>query len=136
MKKTFLTFAAALLLVATTAKAENKTMETTSSPPTAIINLKVSTFCKAIMKGDVATVIKLIELGEDVNRKSLGMTPVIFAAKYNKAEILQLLLDNGANVKTKCDKGRSAKKHAELSNAKDALAVIEKALDKKKNKRK
>lgn len=136
MKKTFLTFAAAMLLVATTAKAENSTIETSNLVTTSIATVKLSTFCHAIMKGDIATVTKLIELGEDVNKKSLGMTPIIFAAKYNKAEILQLLLDNGAKLKIKCDKGRSAKKHAELSNAKDALAVIEKALAKKKNKKK
>lgn len=136
MKKTILTFAAAMLLVATTAKAENSANETTNLVATSVVTLKVSTFCKAIMKGDIVTVKKLIELGEDVNRKSLGMTPAIFAAKYNKAEILQLLIDNGANVKIKCDKGRSAKKHAELSNAKDALVVIEKALDKNKKKKK
>lgn len=135
MKKTILTFAAAMLLVATTAKAENQTIDTPNLVTTSVVSLKVSAFCKAIMKGDIDTVKKLIELGEDVNRKSLGMTPAIFAAKYNKAEILQLLIDNGANVKIKCDKGRSAKKHAELSNAKDALAVIEKALAKKKKKK-
>lgn len=136
MKKTILTFAAAMLLVATTVKAESNTIETSNLATTSIVTVKVSAFCNAIMKGDIATVKKLIELGEDVNRKSLGMTPVIFAAKYNKAEILQLLIDNGANVKTKCDKGRTAKKHAELSNAKDALAVIEEALAKSKKKRK
>ena len=91
------------------------------------IPAELSTLCKAIMSGDVDMVKKLIELGEDVNEKSLGMTPAIFAARYNKAEILKVLIDNGADLKIKCNKGFSIKKHAQMSNAKDALEVIEKA---------
>jgi hypothetical protein len=36
-----------------------------------------------------------------------------------------LLIDNGADLKIKCDKGFTVKKYAELSNAQEALAVIE-----------
>lgn len=79
------------------------------------------------MQGDIETVQKLIDLGEDVNQKSLGMTPAIFAARYNKAEILQLLIDNGADLRIKSDKGFSVKKYAELSNATEALQVLEAA---------
>ncbi|MBC6999873.1 ankyrin repeat domain-containing protein [Cytophaga sp. FL35] len=93
-----------------------------------IKNLEVSSFCKAIMQGDIDTVKKLIDLGEDINQKSLGMTPAIYAARYNKAEILQLLIDNGANLKIKSDKGYSVMKYAELSNATEALQVLETAL--------
>lgn len=92
------------------------------------IGLEVSSFCKAIMKGDIETVEKLIDLGEDVNKKSLGMTPVHFAARYNKPEILQLLIDNGANLKTESDNGYTAKKYAKLSNATEALNVLEVAM--------
>ena len=52
------------------------------------------------------------------------MTPAMFAARYNKAEILELLIANGANLKTKSDKGYTAEKIAELSNASDALEVL------------
>ncbi|WP_150451346.1 ankyrin repeat domain-containing protein [Arenibacter lacus] len=85
---------------------------------------ELNSFCKAIIKGDIQTVKRLIALGEDVNKKSLGKTPVIFAARYNKAEIVKLLLDNGADPSIRCESGYNAKKHAELSNAKEALAVI------------
>lgn len=91
---------------------------------------KISPFCKAIVQGDVETVKRLITLGEDVNQKSLGKTPVIFAARYNKAEILSLLLENGADLSIKCDNGYTPKKHAELSNATEALAVINAYLEK------
>lgn len=94
------------------------------------VSVEPSTFCKAIMKGDFETVKKLIELGEDVNQKSLGMAPIHFAARYNQAEILKLLIENGANVKKRSDQGYTAKKYAELSHATDALEVLEAAMKK------
>ena len=77
------------------------------------------------MKGDIETVRSMIALGEDINRKSLGMTPAIFAARYNKVEILKLLIEHGADLSIRSDKGYTIKKYAELSNAKEALEVIE-----------
>ncbi|WP_268223022.1 ankyrin repeat domain-containing protein [Sinomicrobium oceani] len=90
---------------------------------------KVSPLCLAISKGDIATVKKFIELGSNVNEKSRGMTPLMYAARYNKAEIIKLLIANGAKLKIKDDKGFTALKHAELSNATDAIAVLKKALE-------
>ncbi|CAM3304231.1 ankyrin repeat domain-containing protein [Zobellia roscoffensis] len=128
MRKTFLTFAMACL-VGTSAVMANDATTTTDAPTFEMLDtVEVTSFCKAIMQGDFDTVKKLIELGEDVNKKSLGMTPAIFAARYNKAEILELLIDNGANLKIKSDKGYTIKKYAELSNASDALRVIETAM--------
>jgi len=86
--------------------------------------LAVSSFCKAIMQGDIETVKKLIDLGEDVNKKSLGMTPAIFAARYNRVEILKLLIDRGANLKTKSDKGLTVMKQAKLSKAMDVVTYL------------
>ncbi|QWX84286.1 ankyrin repeat domain-containing protein [Cellulophaga sp. HaHaR_3_176] len=85
----------------------------------------LSPFCNAILKGDIGAVKSMISLGEDVNKKSLGMTPSIFAARYNKAEILEVLIANGANIKIKCDKGMDIKKYAEAANADEALVIIE-----------
>lgn len=92
----------------------------------------LSPFCNAILKGDLEAVKSMISLGEDVNEKSLGMTPSIFAARYNKAEILEVLIANGADIKVKCDRGMGIKKYAEAANANEALAVIEKNWKKKK----
>ncbi len=128
MRKTILTVATAFLLMATGVYAEsnsNSDLEITTKIST---NVGLNSFCKAIMQGDYDTVKRMIELGEDVNQKSLGMSPAIFAARYNKADILELLIANGADLRVKCDKGFTAKKHAELSNATDALAVIENAV--------
>tara|TARA_R110002051_G_scaffold241712_1_gene302109 strand:- start:79942 stop:80331 length:390 start_codon:yes stop_codon:yes gene_type:complete len=84
----------------------------------------LSSFCNAIVKGDLKTVKSMIALGEDVNQKSLGMTPAIFAARYNKVEILEVLIANGANIRITCDKGINIKQYAEAANATDALQVI------------
>lgn len=127
MKKVF--FSAAVLCLSLSNVSMAMANET-PNPTTTNINVKnldVSSFCKAIMQGDIETVQKLIDLGEDINQKSLGMTPAIFAARYNKAEILQLLIDNGADLRIKSDKGFSVKKYAELSNATEALQVLEAA---------
>jgi ankyrin repeat protein len=125
MRKTILSMATSFLLVAGSVSAATVPMDNLESRDLITTTADISSFCKAIMQGDTETVKSLIALGEDVNRKSLGMTPAIFAARYNKAEILQLLIDNGADLKIKCDKGFTVKKYAELSNAQDALEVIE-----------
>jgi ankyrin repeat protein len=88
------------------------------------LGFELNSFCKAIVQGDYDTVKKMIELGEDINQKSLGKTPAIYAARYNKVEILKLLIANGADLNRKCDKGLTIQEHAEHSNAKEALAVI------------
>ena len=125
MKKTILIVASACLLAVSGVYAENKTTNEFTGTTIIVKNLEINSFCKAILKGDIETVKKLIELGEDVNQKSLGMTPAMFAARYNKAEILELLIQNGANLSTKSDNGYTAKKLAKLSKASEALAVLE-----------
>lgn len=129
MRKTVVTVAAACMFAVTGVSA----MEITNgiNPPTitkGIENVDISTFCKAIVKGDYDTVKSLIDLGEDVNQKALGMTPAMFAARYNRAEILKLLIENGADLTLRSNQGFSVKKYAELSNATDALSVLESAI--------
>ncbi|SFW25998.1 Ankyrin repeat-containing protein [Sinomicrobium oceani] len=88
----------------------------------------VSPLCLAISKGDTETVRKFIELGSDINEKSGGMTPLMYAARYNKTEIIKMLIANGAKLRVKDDKGFTALKHAELSNATEAATLIKNAL--------
>ena len=131
MRKTFLTAAALCLLAVTGIYAiYNSTVNEPQTELIASLNYDVNPFCKAIMSGDIDTVKKLIDLGADVNEKSVGMTPAMFAARYNKPEILRLLIDDGANLKLKSDKGYTAKKYAEMSNAGEALEVLESAMKK------
>jgi uncharacterized protein len=86
-----------------------------------------SPLCTAIYKGDLTTVKKFIEYGADVNEVSNGMTPLMYAARYNKVEIIKYLLDKGADKDRKDDKGNTAAKYAQLSNSQDALAVLKQA---------
>ena len=96
----------------------------------------VNAFCKLIQIGDYDAVKSLIEDGIDINKKSTGLTPLMFAARHNKAEIAQLLIENGARMKTKTVKGYNALQLAELSNAKDSYKVIKEAmLNQGKNKK-
>ena len=81
----------------------------------------------AVLKGDVEAVKKFIEYGANVNEKSNGMSPLMIAARYNKVEIIKILLANGANLNLKDEKGFTALKHAELSNANDAAQIIKQA---------
>ena len=98
---------------------------------------KVNSFCVSIAKGDIETVQKLISRGADVNEKSNGMTPVMYAAKFNRAEILELLILHGANLKVKSDKKMTALKYAQIHGAKNAESIIVKAVaDAKAKKRK
>ncbi len=131
MKKTILT-SSILAMLMFNGLAINAAERHTELYPNVTINTtkEISTFCKAILQGDLETVKKLIDLGEDVNKKSLGMTPAHFAARYNKPEILKVLIENGANLKTKCDKGFTVKKYAELASADDALEVLKNAMNK------
>ncbi|WP_298794546.1 ankyrin repeat domain-containing protein [uncultured Allomuricauda sp.] len=130
MRKTILTVAAAFMFVVTGAFAAEPSTSVEEDLIVSAIPDELSSFCKAILKGDVGTVKKLIELGEDVNKKSMGMAPIHFAARYNQSEILELLIANGADVKKRCDKGYTAKKYAELSNATAALEILKSAMKK------
>ncbi len=110
---------------ATDSNSETKTVK--------VENVKVyelSSFCKLIQMGDFDAVKALIKSGEDVNKKSNGLTPLMFAARHNKAKIAKLLIDNGAKLKTKSDKGgrMTALQIAERSKAIDAIKVIKEAL--------
>ncbi len=89
---------------------------------TEIIN--VSPFCISIAKGDYEMVKKMVELGSEVNKFSEGMTPLMYAARYNRLEIIKLLVANGAKINTKNAKGYTAMKYAELSGAKEAVALL------------
>lgn len=124
MKKTVIITTIALGLSLTTLNAKT---HFTSSNTSELVSKKssVSPFCLSIVKGDIETVKKLIELGADVNQKSNGMTPAMYAAKFNKVEILKLLVEKGANTDLKSEQGFKAKKYAELSNAQEALAYLE-----------
>jgi ankyrin repeat protein len=129
MKRTVLIAATAFLFVCTTVLANNQNqIDYSKVNPISLEKSEISSFCKAIVKGDIELVKKLISLGEDVNQKSLGKTPAIFAARYNKAEILKLLIANGADLNIKSDGGFTISEIAQSANANEALEIISSAM--------
>ena len=128
MKKIILTLAMVVFTVGTGLMAKEINGTTRTVFEKSFAENELSSFCKAVIQGDVVTVKRLIALGEDVDQKSLGMTPAMFAARYNRVKVLSILIDHGADLEIKSDQGFSVKKYAELSNADAALALIETAL--------
>jgi ankyrin repeat protein len=126
MKKTIIYAGLAFVAFTNIALAKHATT-TLISMPTEMVAYEVTPLCNAIFKGDIATVKKFIEYGADVNETFNGMTPLMIAARYNKVEILKLLLEKGANTNTKDKKGFTALQYAQLSNATDAVAILKKA---------
>jgi ankyrin repeat protein len=123
MKKTAVIIALALGFSIATVHATNPS-ETVTTNVSELTKSTVNPLCISIAKGDIETVKKLIELGANINEKSNGMTPVMYAAKYNRVDILKLLVENGAKLDVKSEKGLTAEKYAKLSNANDALAYL------------
>jgi len=129
MKKTIIISAIALSFTFGTLNA-NPLLENENGISTEL-TIKSSPFHMSIVKGDLETVKKLIDLGSDVNEKWNGLTPVMYAAKFNRTEILKLLILKGANLTAKSAKGHTAIDYAELSNAQEAINIIETELDNK-----
>ncbi|WP_434037681.1 ankyrin repeat domain-containing protein [Formosa sp. 4Alg 33] len=131
MKKSLLIIAIALGTVSSTIYASNShTRIETHRLESSVVKPELNVLCMSIAKGDTEIVKKLIANGEDVNKKSNGLTPTMYAAKYNRTEILLLLIANGANVKTKCNKGYTALTYAKATNAKEAQTILEGVLAK------
>ena len=124
MRKTVLIIAVAMGLTAPSFYATNRTL---TSKHLLEVNSQseISPFCMSIVKGDFETVKKLISLGADVNEKSLGLTPAMYAAKFNKVEILKFLVEHGADLRKRSEQGFTARRYAQLSNAQDALEYLE-----------
>lgn len=133
MKKTIIISAIALCFSMVSVNA--KTVKSNINSYEAAPYFKVNSFCVSIAKGDIDTVIKLLSRGEDVNEKSNGMTPVMYAAKFNRTEILKLLIEKGANLKVRSEKNMTALKYAKLHGAKDAEVIIKTALAEKKKRK-
>lgn len=87
----------------------------------------MSGFCRSIQIGNYNAVKSLINKGVDINQKSLKLTPLMYAARHNRVEILKLLIKKGAHLKTKSDNGFTALNWAKQVNAKEAYEILLKA---------
>ena len=99
------------------AKDVNTTITTTPK-------IKVTALCKAIAVKDYALVERLLKLGVDVNEKTNGKTPLMYAARYNQAAIFKLLISHGADLSIKSKQGFDVNYYAKISNATRVAALI------------
>ncbi|MUU77941.1 ankyrin repeat domain-containing protein [Winogradskyella endarachnes] len=86
--------------------------------------VEVSPLCRAVATGNTEEVKRLINNGADVNAKSNGMMPIHYAAKYNRVELIKVLITAGSEIHKSCDKGYTALRHAEKANADDAALFL------------
>jgi ankyrin repeat protein len=141
MKNLFLT---AILLVGLAVNAKPITTNlSTNVVDSTLDNLTImtivtetDTFCTLIKQGNFEAVKDMIEAGADVNKKSVGLTPLMYAARQNRVEITKLLIANGADLKVKSKRGYTALKYAEMSKAHDTFQIISDELKALKAKKK
>ncbi|MCR4033774.1 MULTISPECIES: ankyrin repeat domain-containing protein [Flavobacterium] len=122
MKKSVIYLGLALVAFGNVAMASNEV--STVKNPVEYTGYAANPLNVAISKGDLETVKKFIEYGADVNQMSEDLTPLMIAARYNKHEILKVLLANGARPNLKNEKGYTALKYAELSNASESIVIL------------
>lgn len=78
--------------------------------------------CKA---GSVEEVDEALKAGVDVNRPNTAhVTALMFAARFNSPEVVNLLLDAGADVLARNDKGRSALDYARKNDKLDGTEAL------------
>lgn len=119
MKKTIICLGIALLSVVGT---QANTITSTSA---SVENTYGHTpLCAAISKGDTETVRKFVEYGADVNEFSNEYSPLMIAARYNRTDIITLLLEKGANPKLRNERGQTALKIAEQFKAAEAAELL------------
>lgn len=122
MKNSIVYLGVALVAFANVSMASNHT--TVVKPQLEIVNSFSTPLNVAVSKGDLDFVKKLLEYGADVNEMSEGLSPLMIAARYNKVDILKVLLAKGADASARNEKGFTALKYAELSNATEAIAIL------------
>ena len=127
MKKLILSLALiATFAISASALTGNDSKSTTNYNYEMATNFEPSTFCKLITKGD-------LDAGADINEKSIGMTPLMYAARYNRVEIVNLLISKGADLKLKSNRGYTALDYAEMSKAHDTYKIISEAINSKES---
>lgn len=105
-------------------------LNASNDPLTSAINevtvktFEVSPLCKAAAAGDIETAKKLINNGVKVNVKSNGMLPIHYAARYNRVDMIKLLITAGSKIHSECDKGLTPLRHAEKTNAIEAAQFL------------
>ncbi|KAF2327185.1 ankyrin repeat domain-containing protein [Flavobacterium daemonense] len=123
MKKSVIILGVALVAFANVSMAANHTASVVN-PKIEVSRNFSAPLHVAVSKGDLEVVKKFIAYGANVNEQSEDMTPLMIAARYNKVEIIKVLLENGARPEDKNEQGFTALKYAQLSNATEAIAIL------------
>lgn len=88
---------------------------------------EVSSLHYAVCAGDIENVKKLIGYGVNVNKLVRDMSPLMLAARFNKFEIIVVLLASGANPRIENEKGLRAINFAEYAKATESIAILKNA---------
>lgn len=123
MKKSVVVLALALGFSISNLNATN-TIFTSEVNDVIVKPVEISPLCMAVAKGDVEEVNRLIKNGADVNAKSNGMMPIHYAAKYNRVDLIKVLITAGSEIHEACDQGFTALRTAENAKAKDAAQFL------------
>lgn len=91
---------------------------------TAVKLIEISPLCKAVATGNIDEVNRLIKAGADVNAKSNGLMPIHYAAKYNRVELIKILITAGSEIHTPCELGYTALSYAKNAKATDAAQFL------------
>ena len=91
---------------------------------------KINSFCKLIQAGNYSAVQSCINKGIDLNKVSNRLTPLMYAARHNRVDIVLLLIENGVNIRKRTREGYTALKWAKRSNATESYNIIYSALKK------
>lgn len=121
MKKTAIVLALALGFSISNVNAFHHANHLSSA--TAVVS-EITPLCKAVATGDMDAVERLINNGADVNQKSNGMLPIHYAARYNRVDMIKVLITAGSEIHSPCDKGLTALRHAEKTNATEAAQFL------------
>jgi ankyrin repeat protein len=125
MKKSVIILGLALALSTQVSKASNM-RQLVKDPIDSPAN-EVSSLHYAVCEGDIEKVKKLIDYGTNVNKLVRDMSPLMLAARFNKFEIVKVLLASGANPRIENEKGLRAINFAEYAKATESIAILKNA---------
>lgn len=125
MKKSVIILAIALAMSTSVLNASN--IRRVIKDPIDSPAYEVSSLHYAVCAGDIESVKKLIAYGANLNKVIRDMSPLMLAARFNKFEIVEILLASGANPRIENEKGLRAIHYAEYAKASESIAMLKNA---------